>query len=304
MTYFCGWDGGGTKTEVLISDENGSIVARDFFGPLNVNGAGKERVGKTIEDACAFMAAQVGGMDAFAALAIGCAGVSNLEVRTFLTDRLQACGYHGLLSLQGDQDIALAGAVEGPGAVLVAGTGSVCRAQGKNGEPFRTGGFGYLIDDEGSGYAIGRDVLCAVVRAHDGRIKPTCLTEMVFEQLGVSSIPQIITWLYAASTGKKEVASLAPLMMKGLEKQDEACKAIARKAAGELAQLVLAAWRGLDLDEGELCFIGSVLLKCDAVRTEVERLCLEAYPKMRIIPARGTPAQGALKIARSIAAQN
>ena len=297
MTYFCGWDGGGTKTEVLIGNGQGQIIARECFGPLNVNGAGRERVGQTIRDCVAFMASQPGGLEAFAALAIGCAGVSNLEVRSFLTGELEACGYRGPVSLQGDQDIALAGAVEGPGAVLVAGTGSVCRAQGKNGEPFRTGGYGYLIDDEGSGYAIGRDILTAVVRAFDGRLNETCLTQMVFEQLGVTSIPEIITWLYAPSTGKKEIASLAPLMLRGLEEQDEACTAIAKKAAGELSQLVLAAWRKLELDEGELCFIGSILLRCELVRTEVERMCLAQYPRMRIIPARGTPAQGALKIA-------
>jgi len=296
--YYSGWDGGGTKTEVLCVNEAGQMIATDCFGPVNINGATHERVTQTIRDGMAFLAGLPGGLEACAGLAIGIAGVSNKEASGLITETVRACGYTGPLLLKGDQEIALAGAIEGAGAVLVAGTGSVCCGQDAQGHPARTGGCGYLIDDEGSGYAIGRDVLAAAVRAYDNRIPPTALTGLLKEHMGFETARDIITWLYAPSTGKKEVASIAPLMMKALEMGDEAAAAIARKAARELSELVKGVWRTLDLKEGELAFVGSILLRCELINREVTRLCEEACPGLKVIQAHGTPAQGAAKLAR------
>ena len=297
MAYVCGWDGGGTKTEVLCVNEQGDVLGNERFGPLNINGAGREVVAQSVKDCVGFMASMPGGLEACRALVIGVAGVSNVEVSGFITGCVRANGYTGRLDLQGDQDIALAGAVEGPGAVLVAGTGSVCCGRDENGQKGRAGGRGHLIDDEGSGYAIGRDVLSAVVRADDGRIEPTVLTGMVYEHLGVSSIQQIITWLYSPQTGKKEVAELSQLWARALERDDHAARAIAHKAACELSKLACALWKTLGLTRGELALVGSILTKSAVIREEVKALCLSEYPEMDIRFARGTPAQGAVQLA-------
>ena len=298
--YYCGWDGGGTKTEVLCQNLTGETVGNAVFGPLNINGAGKERVAQSIRDCVAFMANLPGGLDACAALVIGTAGVSNNEVSGFITDHIRAGGYQGPLVLKGDQEIALAGAVDGPGAVLIAGTGSICCGQDGCGRTARSGGCGHLIDDEGGGYAIGRDVLAAAVRALDNRIPPTVLTELLKQEMGFATARDLITWLYAPSTGKKEVAALAPLMTRALAMGDEAARNIALKAAHELAELVKGVWRTLELREGELAFVGSILLKCELVNREVTRLCQQACPGLKVIQAHGTPAQGASKLAQGL----
>ena len=298
--YYCGWDGGGTKTEVLCVSADGTPVADRCFGPMNVNGAGKERVGQSIRDCIAFMAGQPGGLEACAGLVIGTAGVSNEQVGGFLSQTVRDYGYRGKLLLKGDQEIALSGAINGAGAVLIAGTGSICCGQDVQGHTARAGGCGHLIDDEGGGYAIGRDVLAAAVRAMDGRLAPTALTGLLREQMGFATSRDIVTWLYAPSTGKKEVAALAPLMTKALELGDEAAARIAKKAAGELSELVRGVWHTLALDNGELAMIGSILLKCDFIHREVARRCQAACPGLRVIPARGTPAQGAARLALAL----
>lgn len=298
MTFYCGWDGGGTKTEVLCLDENGNAAAHETFGPLNLNGAAPEKVTQTIEDAVSLMCTLPGGLDACKGLTVGAAGVSNARVSSFLTDRIRAAGYGGKLSIVGDHEIALAGAIRGAGAVLIAGTGAVCCGRNASGGRTRVGGFGHLIDDGGSGYAIGRDILSAVVRAQDGRGEPTCLTELTLKRLGAKDAYGIVTWLYASGTGKKEVAALAPLLQEALSRQDRTALEIAKKAARELAELAVAAWRNLGLNEGELAFTGSVLKYYPAVRDEVCRLCAEACPAMTILPApRGTAVEGAVRLA-------
>lgn len=298
--YYCGWDGGGTKTEVLCVDASGQPIDSGIFGPMNINGAGKERVAQSIRDCMAFMSALPDGLEGCAALVIGTAGVSNKEVSGFITDAVRACGYQGPLVLKGDQEIALAGAVDGAGAVLVAGTGSVCCGQDEQGNLARAGGCGHLIDDEGGGYAIGRDILAAAVRAMDNRIPPTMLTELLKEEMGFETSRDIITWLYSPSTGKKEVAALAPLLLKAMAAGDEAALRIADKVACELAELVKGVWRTLNLAQGELAFIGSILLKVDRISRQVTQLCEEACPGLKVIHAHGTPAQGAARLALAL----
>ena len=151
--YYCGWDGGGTKTEVCFLNQEGNTVSQSF-GPLNVNGASRETVEKTVRDAALYMGSQPGGLDAFGMLVIGMAGVSNRDAAEMVTQAVRKAGYGGPLRLKGDQEIALAGAIQGHGAVLIAGTGAICYGRDPAGNSFRVGGYGYLIDDGGSGYAI------------------------------------------------------------------------------------------------------------------------------------------------------
>ena len=165
---YCGWDGGGTKTEVCLLDETGRIASA-VFGPLNPNGAARDRVPETVKACVNYMKEQAGSLSEIAGLVVGMAGISNLSARSLLENALADVGWTGPLRLLGDQEIALAGAVEGPGMLLIAGTGSVCCGRDAAGNLFRVGGYGYLIDDCGSGWAIGRDILSAVVRAEDGR---------------------------------------------------------------------------------------------------------------------------------------
>ena len=298
MTYFCGWDGGGTKTAVCLTDSGGQVIAESSFGPLNLNGASESTVRETVEQCLTFMSAQPGGLSACGGLVIGMAGVSSQHARAFLENTLASCGYQGRYRLLGDQEIALAGAVEGPGAILIAGTGSVCLAKNETGDTFRSGGYGYLIDDVGSGYAIGRDILVAAVRAVDGRGKDTCLKQAVFEALNLQDIRGVITWLYAPGTGKKEIASLAPLLLPALKAGDEAALAIAKKAAEDLSELVLTGWRKTGMEDGEIAMTGSILNRFSPIRARTEERIRAVLPDVSIISPRFSPAQGAAMLAK------
>ena len=134
MSYYCGWDGGGTKTEVYCMDDTGACIADECFGPLNFNGVPRERVEQTVRDSLAFMNSLPGGLNACKALTIGMAGASSLKATQDMNDLIRAGGFMGKLDVIGDHVIALAGAIRGAGAVLVAGTGAVCRARSSSGE--------------------------------------------------------------------------------------------------------------------------------------------------------------------------
>ena len=293
--FYCGWDGGGTKTEVCILDAEGQERAGAVFGPLNVNGAAPEAVAETVQQCVLYMLDQT---DICAGLVIGMAGVSNRQAVAFLESTVRKAGYTGALRILGDQEIALAGAVRGHGAVLIAGTGAVLFGRDQAGRPFRVGGYGYLIDDGGGGYAIGRDILTAAARAEDGRDGATVLKDLAFSYLNVSDIGGMITWLYQPQTGKKEVAALAPLLLKALEAGDEKAKRIAEKAARDLAELALTGWKKTGMTDGELAMTGSVLTHYPLIRANTEALILKKLPGVRILSPRFSPARGAAMLAR------
>ena len=296
--YYAGWDGGGTKTAVCLINPSGELLSEAFFGPMNLNGASADLVEHTILSAVSWMAMQPGGLEACGGLVVGTAGISNPEARKLEEDFIRRAGYSGKLRIVGDQEIALAGAIEGPGAVLIAGTGSICVGRDGAGNLYRVGGRGYLIDDEGSGYAIGRDILSAVMRAEDGRAVPTCLTELVFHQLQAGSISEIIGWVYDPAHGKKEISSLSPLLLTALDQGDAAAQAIADRAARELAALVLAFWNRAGLREGELALTGSILQRYTPIRQAMTDRILARFPDIHIGSPRHSPAHGAAWMAR------
>lgn len=293
-TYFVGWDGGGTGTTVVCVRSDGTEAARRRFGPLNLNGADVETVRQTVTDALRWM----DGNGDCLSLCIGAAGISNPKTASGLRELLCQNGYEGKLTLAGDHDIALRGAVGTVGAVVIAGTGSICCGRNTRGETARAGGGGHLIDDEGSGYAIGRDIFTAVLRALDGRIETTVLSDMVARELGDASREAIVGYVYQKGRSKADIAHFAPLLTPACEAGDEAALAIADKAAHELCALLLAVSRRLGMPDADAALLGSILEKCAPVREETKRRIREQMPRLRVIAPRADAAMGAALIAK------
>ena len=92
-------------------------------------------------------------------ICIGSAGTGNEDAVAFLKETFMEGGFLCRLLITGDHVTALKGAFKNAcGILLIAGTGAICYGQtGSGEEPVRAGGFGHLIDDGGSAYAIGRD---------------------------------------------------------------------------------------------------------------------------------------------------
>ncbi len=291
---------GGSKTKAFALASNGEKIGEAVFGPLNLNGENLETVEKTVHDGVRWMAQLPGGLEGCRGLAAGMAGVSNRQAVQMVEAAIHTSGYAGSFRLLGDHEIALEGAIEGPGAILIAGTGAVCYGRDREGNIYRTGGYGYLIDDGGSGYALGRDILMAVVRAFDGRGPATCLTGLVYQALDVEDISGLITWLYSSETGKKEIAGLAPLLLCALDEKDEAAKAIVDKAVYDLTDLVVTFWRRVNMTSGELALCGSIFQYYATIRDRLTLWLREVLPSVTAIELRHSAAQGAAMLAMKL----
>ena len=121
------------------------------------------------------------------------------------------------------------------------------------------GGFGHLIDDEGSGYALGRDALSAAVRTLDGRMDAALLRDGVLRFIGGRDTGDILNYVYYQNRGKAAVAALSRVTVECAEQGDEAALAILRRGAQELRGIVEALARRLRMEKPRLALLGGLL---------------------------------------------
>ena len=284
--FYLGMDGGGTKTEcvLLAKSPNGLLREENRFcvSGINYNSYSKEQIRTALFEIGERVEKILPGGQKLAGMGIGAAGISNPEAVPFLLKCAEKAGFSCTCEICGDDKAALVGAVgTGKGILLISGTGSVCLASDGAGHFYRAGGWGHLIDDAGSAYAIGRDILSAVVRAADGRGEKTLLTETVKKYLQISDIQQLIAYIYAPETGKKGIAKLSALLDTALEQKDEAAICIAQSAVNELMELIKAVSRQINVrTDGDRQIIplilgGGVLLNNRYIRDFLEKMLVK-----------------------------
>lgn len=295
MRFAAGVDGGGTRTTVECCTMEGAALCREVFGPFNLNSVGEERFTALLEEIAAFL----GKTGECAALCIGAAGVSNPRVRELTAQVMDGvCPWR----LAGDHEIALHGAHSGgPGLALIAGTGSICCGKNERGELVRTGGWGHLIDDGGSGYALGRDLLSAVVRQWDGRGEETVLTRLLLARLEIETPQELVAYVYGGD--KSRVASLAPLAGQAAAQGDRTALDIYARNGAELGELVLAAAKRLGMETGEVALLGGLLTGDGRLREALTAWLAERAPGLRCIEPRQDAAAGAAMLALELAAE-
>jgi N-acetylglucosamine kinase-like BadF-type ATPase len=153
--------------------------------------------------------------------------------------------------------------VHGDGAILIAGTGSICLGK-KGNEQYRVGGLGYLLGDEGSGYAIGLQALKIALAYEYGWGKPTSLTEQLCQLYDVSPLKNIMKLLYTdKATSVQNIARAVPIVVAQALDGDEQAIAIINNAAIQLSDLVITVATIGDLSDCEVHLWGGVF-KSDA----------------------------------------
>ncbi|HIT33945.1 MAG TPA: ATPase [Candidatus Faecousia intestinigallinarum] len=260
--FVAGIDGGGTHTRLEMRDEENHLLRRLEFGPFNINSIGAEAFRALLEE----VFSTCGGLRDCGALCVGAAGISNPRMGEILEETLEAHHFSGRWKLCGDQEIALRGAMDAPGVALIAGTGSICFGKNTSGETARTGGYGHLIDDGGSGYALGRDVLSLAVRQLDGRSPGTAMRCAVYDCLGISSPAELIAFVYSPQTDKSAIARLSALALELAAAGDEQAQEILDWEAEELCRLTRAVQNRLGLRGCPIALLGGLLTQENVYR--------------------------------------
>jgi glucosamine kinase len=298
MQHVIGIDAGGTKTVCLLADEDGQIVSRARGAGANLQAVGELQVEKILHT----LMAQVLGDRRIvpAAICLGIAGVDRPNDAAIVSDIMHRIGLNSRIVIVNDALIALeTGAPGQPGVVIISGTGSIAYGRNANGEAARSGGWGYVLGDEGSGYWIGRAALRAVLRAADYRGPRTLLTQMLLDHFQVSQPQLLLHEVYHHHLEPAAIGALATCVQVAFSEGDEAAAGILRGAADELEGSALSVARRLDLIAEPFTFILS-----GGIFRAVPWLAQELAARLPITATQSTtrlldrePAEGAVTLA-------
>ena len=239
MRYYLGIDGGGSVTRAVLADELGIAVARCEAGSIHYRAVGYAAARANLRYIAAQLARPV------RACFIGNAALAGPapegELRALTEGVLQA----ERLAMDSDLYIALeAMRVHGPCAVAIAGTGSMAAGRAGEGRPIvHTGGWGYLLGDEGSGFHIGWEALRAALQGYEGGGPATALTGEMCAFYGADAPEELLGLFYDPPMERQKIAAFAQRVLRC--EDDAVARGIIRGCAAAFAATARALLRKL-----------------------------------------------------------
>ncbi len=286
-----GVDAGGSKTAVTYSID-GHCKGVWYGGSANPTVHGAERAGDSI--AKTIELALDGALPG--AIFVGAAGAGRETVADELKNALESRFAGANVEVRDDAYIALRAAVpEGDGTVVIAGTGAIAYAE-KKGAGFRSGGYGYLFGDAGSGFGIGAAAVDRLLRAYDGRAPRDAFVDEIEAALEVGSLNETLQKIYGAESPARALAALAPIAIESAGRGDRTASRIVQQAALELSGLVKAAIAsaGLAGSGAPIAFSGGLLSASSVLTYLLETRLFNDFPDMPILKDNPAPSAGAL----------
>jgi len=273
-----GIEGGGTKTTWARVTRDGRVVVRGESGPGNTLLLTDETLRdllRGIARAAGKNIAAIGG--AFA----GCA--QSAEQRRVERALRAAWPTVKTVRVMEDTRSVLAAAFgDGPGIVVIAGTGSNVAGQTSLAAPIeKAGGWGHLFADRGSAYDIARRGMEAVFVRYDAEKKITPLGREFLAAAGLATLEELVPFLLR-DTSKTAVAQYARCVFAAANKGDREARAVLDEAATALAGKVAAVARRLRLRSVRVALTGGLFENQPDYRKRFERALRRVLPKADI----------------------
>ncbi|WP_405632270.1 ATPase [Streptomyces sp. NBC_00016] len=270
-----GLDAGGTRTRAVLADlGDGRTRGEGTAGPGNALTVPGPELADHLAEALARavpeplrgrVAAVAGGFAGTGHQRQGADEPGRVRARTALSGALARLGITApTVDVHSDIETTFATAPGHPadGLVLVAGTGAVAARIAARAPTATSGGDGWLLGDDGSGFWIGRAAVRSALRAADGRGAPTVLARAVGRELGLPpgvlppeayGVTDTAAWSAVLRTAYRaqllpavmdrppvRLADHAPLVVRAAEEEDSVAGEILREAARRLTQTVTA----------------------------------------------------------------
>jgi N-acetylglucosamine kinase-like BadF-type ATPase len=303
MSYFLGFDGGGTKTDCVLLDADGRVLRKAQGGPSNPLRSGYPKAWFAVSGAAdAVLARQAIRAVDINGICAGFGGAGRPAVAKRMSTFLERSFPKAEVKVTTDIEIALAAAAgAGPGVVLMAGTGSVAYGRNADGKAIRAGGWGPWLGDEGSAFDIGRRALTAVRRYDDGMGRATILSTRVLKALDYRDWSGVIE--HIAKDPDEIFPRVYPLVARAAEEGDDVSREILTGAAAALIELAahVISKLGLSAEQFPLIRAGGVFGHCAFLDSLVDAGLHELASRATIGPLRTSPAEAAANLARSAA---
>jgi len=292
-----GVDGGGTKSDVVVADLDGVVLATRQTGGANPEGMGANRMAEVLAAAIdeTLEAAGVARNDVVAS-AFGLAGVDWDSDVVIVDAALAGLALPGPRTVVNDSQVALrAGCTQPWGIVSSVGTGTVSAGVNRKGERFRTMAVGW--GEPSGSWSMVSDALHAVAAHHHGVGAPTLLTELYLAALDEASVESMFE---SITRGRSSVGGhLAPLLDEAVGSGDQVARDLLVKVSDQHADMAIgvAARLGMTDDEFEMVTSGGVHSAGGLFGRLFAERVVAACPGAKLVPLRVLPAMGAITLA-------
>ncbi len=221
---FIAIDSGGTNTRGWVCNEAGNSLKRHLSSGANPKDIGWDKAFAIFKHC--ILDLLEGDLSKLERLCITAAGIGDVTKASpsFWGENLGI--EPSKIIIIGDAYAAHLGAFAGQdGVMVVAGTGTALVGR-KGQEAIRLGGWGHILGDQGSGYAIGLAGIREAVMASDLGQK-SALLQAVKETYNISSIQQLLEHIHASA--KAEVAKFAKDVLNLAEQGDTKSQSIIKE---------------------------------------------------------------------------
>ncbi len=241
MEYFVGIDGGGSKTQYLLVDAAGNILARRRGEGSSYKQTNAFFVGELLQREVAALIrdidpARVAGVF----FAMPCYGESVQEELDIATETITRYLEPFPVAYRNDVEASWAGAfaLGRTGVTILSGTGSMAIGRNLAGETVRCGGWSEIFSDDGSCYWLGIETLRLFTRQADGRRPRNALYRIIRERFSLRDDYEIIDIFHNNYLGRREmVAGLQMILHDAAREGDATALDLYDQAARELADM-------------------------------------------------------------------
>ncbi len=266
--YYLGIDGGGSKTMLALTDEDMNVLKQEITGSCNPVDVGTETALNVLKNGINKICTGIPRSNIFMFAGIAGAPLPVTCTQSVLSDFFKEFGF---TAYQNDSDainVIAAGLKDTNGISMIMDTGIAAFCQ-KDGVRKRTAtGWGYLIDNGGSAYNIGRDGVSAHFEALDGLGTPTVISDILMQMQPDEQV--LLGELY--NGGKHEVAKYHSVVYAAARQQDPVAIAILRRNMDFAARVVEASAASLEEDRIPVVLSGSLTEEKDTVEYLQEAL--------------------------------
>lgn len=301
MALLAGVDGGATKTVAVVGRLDGTLLGSARALPSNYHNVGVKKAVKAIQTSVGVACRRAGASTRdLETVVMGLAAMDS--PRDFLVGRrvasLTRLGKRRIV--KHDSMIALYAATLGrPGIVVNAGTGSFATGIDAHGRVIRAGGWGNIIDDEGSAYDIGTLGIRASLRALDGRERKTAIAKMLVRKFKLRTLENVVHEVHEKPMTVEEVSAICKLVAQAALRGDRAARSIFAHEGRVLARLVSTIAQRLDMTRSKpnVYCTGGVFKAGAIILNPFKRELRKSIPRFTIARARFEPVVGAFILA-------
>jgi glucosamine kinase len=297
--YFLGLDGGGTKTECVLADAEGNVLARSFAGASNPLRAGYTRAWFALSEAGdAVMRRQKLRAKDISGVCAGLGGAGRASVVNRTTTFFERSYPNATVRVTTDLEVGLDAAFgASEGILLLAGTGSAAFGRDSSGHTARAGGRGPWFSDEGSAFDIGRAAVRAVALFEEHRGPATALSKKVLSWNDSGNWDVLLDQI--AKNADDVFPKIFPLVAQIADRGDAVAREILSSAAGSLAELARCVASDLGWLEREIpvAKLGGVYGRSKFFDAEIDAALARSLPRAHAVLVETSPAEAAARMA-------